>query len=235
MPSVKLVFGNFNEAWGFMTRVAVEAERMDHHPEWNNVWATVDVTLTTHDCSNSASGTWRSRNSLIISPIEDAIRRSRMMPRILTSACLAILLFTTPAAAEDFREGLRAFQRGENEQAVAIFRDLAARNDRDAQFMMGVMREGGYGIEKNLEKSANWYLMAAEAGLPSAQFNLGIFYQLGQGVRKSTAEAFTWHNRAARQGHASAQNNLASLHFTGEGIEKDSIEAWKWYDMPAGL
>ena len=156
-----------------------------------------------------------------------------MMPRILTSACLAILLFTTPAASEDFREGLRAFQRGENEQAVAIFRDLAARNDRDAQFMMGVMREGGYGIEKNLEKSANWYLMAAEAGLPSAQFNLGIFYQLGQGVRKSTAEAFTWHNRAARQGHASAQNNLASLYFTGEGIEKDSIEAWKWYDIAA--
>ena len=82
------------------------------------------------------------------------------MPRLLTSTCLAILLFTTPAAAQDFREGLRAFQRGENEQAVAIFRDLAARNDRDAQFMMGVMREGGYGIEKNLEKSANWYLMA---------------------------------------------------------------------------
>lgn len=47
----KLVFGNFNEAWGFMTRVAVEAERIDHHPEWYNVWATVDVTLTTHDCS----------------------------------------------------------------------------------------------------------------------------------------------------------------------------------------
>jgi len=46
----KFVFANFNEAWGFMTRVAVEAERMDHHPEWFNVWATVDITLSTHDC-----------------------------------------------------------------------------------------------------------------------------------------------------------------------------------------
>ncbi len=156
-----------------------------------------------------------------------------MMPRLLTSVCLAVLLFSMPAAAQDFREGLRAFQRGENERAVTIFRDLATRNDRDAQFMMGVMREGGYGIEKNLAKAANWYLMAAEAGLPSAQFNLGIFYQLGQGVRKSAAEAFTWHNRAARQGHASAQNNLASLYFTGEGIEKDPIEAWKWYEIAA--
>ena len=47
--SRKLVFGNFNEAWGFMTRVAVEAERIDHHPEWFNVYNTVDITLSTHD------------------------------------------------------------------------------------------------------------------------------------------------------------------------------------------
>ena len=46
----KFVFSNFNKAWGFMTRVAVEAERRDHHPEWFNVWATVDITLSTHEC-----------------------------------------------------------------------------------------------------------------------------------------------------------------------------------------
>ena len=46
----KYVFSNFNEAWGFMTRVAVEAERRDHHPEWFNVWATVNITLSTHEC-----------------------------------------------------------------------------------------------------------------------------------------------------------------------------------------
>ena len=46
----RLDFSDFNEAWGFMSRVAVEAERIDHHPEWFNVWATVDITLTTHDC-----------------------------------------------------------------------------------------------------------------------------------------------------------------------------------------
>ena len=46
----KFIFSDFNEAWGFMTRVAVEAERRDHHPEWFNVWATVDITLSTHEC-----------------------------------------------------------------------------------------------------------------------------------------------------------------------------------------
>jgi 4a-hydroxytetrahydrobiopterin dehydratase len=42
-------FKDFNEAFGFMTRVALMAERMNHHPEWFNVWNRVDVTLSTHD------------------------------------------------------------------------------------------------------------------------------------------------------------------------------------------
>jgi len=42
-------FADFNEAWGFMSRVAVKAEQMNHHPEWFNVWNKVDVTLATHD------------------------------------------------------------------------------------------------------------------------------------------------------------------------------------------
>ena len=43
-------FADFNAAWGFMTRVAMKAEQMDHHPEWFNVYSTVEVTLSTHDC-----------------------------------------------------------------------------------------------------------------------------------------------------------------------------------------
>ncbi len=46
--SKKFVFKNFVEAFGFMTRVALWAEKWDHHPEWANVYKTVDVTLTTH-------------------------------------------------------------------------------------------------------------------------------------------------------------------------------------------
>ncbi len=43
------VFADFNEAFGFMTRAALVAEKNDHHPEWRNVYKTVEVVLSTHD------------------------------------------------------------------------------------------------------------------------------------------------------------------------------------------
>ena len=42
-------FKDFNEAWGFMNRVALLAEGMGHHPDWSNVWNTVNIELSTHD------------------------------------------------------------------------------------------------------------------------------------------------------------------------------------------
>jgi len=48
----KIVFKNFSEAFAFMARVAMEAEKMDHHPEWKNVYNTVEIWLSTHDAGN---------------------------------------------------------------------------------------------------------------------------------------------------------------------------------------
>jgi 4a-hydroxytetrahydrobiopterin dehydratase len=44
----RFVFRDFSEAFGFMTRVALAAEKADHHPEWSNVWNKVEIGLTTH-------------------------------------------------------------------------------------------------------------------------------------------------------------------------------------------
>jgi len=48
-----LKFKNFIEAFGFMTSVAIVAEKMNHHPEWSNVYNTVNIKLTTHDAGNT--------------------------------------------------------------------------------------------------------------------------------------------------------------------------------------
>ncbi len=62
-------FRNFNQAWGFMSRVALAAEKMDHHPEWFNVWNRVDITLSTHD-----AGGLSERDIKLAAAIEDLLR-----------------------------------------------------------------------------------------------------------------------------------------------------------------
>ena len=48
----KFEFNNFSEAFAFMTRVAIEAEKMNHHPLWTNVWNKVEIWLSTHDAGD---------------------------------------------------------------------------------------------------------------------------------------------------------------------------------------
>jgi 4a-hydroxytetrahydrobiopterin dehydratase len=48
----KFTFPDFSAAFAFMTRVAMEAEKMNHHPRWSNVWNTVEIWLNTHDAGN---------------------------------------------------------------------------------------------------------------------------------------------------------------------------------------
>jgi 4a-hydroxytetrahydrobiopterin dehydratase len=48
----KIEFKDFNQAFSFMTSVALVAEKMDHHPKWTNVWNTVEIWLSTHDAGD---------------------------------------------------------------------------------------------------------------------------------------------------------------------------------------
>ena len=64
-------FDDFRAAFGFMTEVALAAERMDHHPEWFNVYDRVDITLTSHDVGGL------SRRDLVLAEIVDTLASGR--------------------------------------------------------------------------------------------------------------------------------------------------------------
>lgn len=51
----ELRFADFSAAWAFMTRVALIAEKLDHHPDWSNSWSTVRITLRSHDAGNTVT------------------------------------------------------------------------------------------------------------------------------------------------------------------------------------
>ena len=51
----KFQFSDFSEAFAFMTRVAIEAEKMDHHPTWTNTWNAVEISLNTHSAENTVT------------------------------------------------------------------------------------------------------------------------------------------------------------------------------------
>jgi 4a-hydroxytetrahydrobiopterin dehydratase len=61
----KFTFKDFSEAFAFMTRVALVAEKMDHHPRWTNVWNMVEVWLNTHDAGNTVTDKDRKLAKLI--------------------------------------------------------------------------------------------------------------------------------------------------------------------------
>jgi 4a-hydroxytetrahydrobiopterin dehydratase len=63
-------FADFSAAWGFMSRVALAAEKQDHHPEWFNVWNRVEITLSTHD-----AGGLSARDVKLAEAIEGLLRR----------------------------------------------------------------------------------------------------------------------------------------------------------------
>ena len=57
-------FRDFNQAWGFMNRVVLLAEKQDHHPEWSNVWNTVKIELSTHDAGGLSGNDVRLAQSI---------------------------------------------------------------------------------------------------------------------------------------------------------------------------
>ena len=91
----------------------------------------------------------------------------------------------------------------------------------------------GEGIEKNLKRSFECYLNAAEAGNVSAQNDVGYAYENGEGVDKDLSKAAQWYQKAANNGNKFAMRNIANFYKKGVGVAKDYNLAFKWFKLAA--
>ncbi|NIP73788.1 MAG: sel1 repeat family protein, partial [Gammaproteobacteria bacterium] len=88
-----------------------------------------------------------------------------------------VLAAAIAAAAPKLTDGLQAYQQGDYIKALDIWVQLAGRGDPVAQFGLGMLHQGGKGVERDEARAAEWFRKAAEQGFVPAQFNLGNAYQ----------------------------------------------------------
>ena len=125
------------------------------------------------------------------------------MKRTLLTIWLAATLALAPQLrAEDFADGLRAYDAGDYATAAAVWSELATAGDADAEAAIAGLYYQGLGVEESAAQAVAWYRRAAKRGLMAAQMNLGEMYAAGRGVRRDLVEAYLWLGLAAKQGNA---------------------------------
>ncbi|SEN84960.1 Sel1 repeat-containing protein [Roseovarius tolerans] len=143
----------------------------------------------------------------------------------LISAVFAIL--GAAAIADDFQDGLTAFNAGDFATAIEKWRRLAEQGDAVAQFNLGTMYESGNGVTRDAAEALKWYRLAAVQGYIGAQNNLSAMYALGRGVPQDIVTAHMWYNIAAAGGSAKGEElrDLLATRMTSANILNAQIRA----------
>lgn len=137
------------------------------------------------------------------------------------SICAALAL-ASPAAAQNAQAGITAWQAGDHEAAVRIWRPLAERGDPDAMFNLGHAYRAGRGVPQDMRMAEQFYGRAARAGHEEAVSIYGLL--LFQNGRRE--EAMPWVRRAAEAGDPRAQYVLGTAMFNGDVVEQDRVRAY---------
>lgn len=102
-----------------------------------------------------------------------------------------------PAGNPTAAAGWKAFEQGQYEQALGIFRSLAEAGDTNMQVIVGNIYDFGQGVPQDDVQALQWYLMAAERGNTKGQYQAGVLYYRSQGVPQDLIESYRWLTLAA--------------------------------------
>lgn len=136
-----------------------------------------------------------------------------------------LLFFIASPAIAGYDEGLAAYNKGDYQSAWQELKPLAENGSVNAQNVLGVMYENGFGVEKNEVQAIRWYRQAAEQNDVHAQYNFGHLLD----TSKNYVAALKWFRKAADQGSAAAQFSIGVYYANGWGVEKDEGMAFQWY------
>ena len=130
------------------------------------------------------------------------------LPRVL----VLVLALVAPIACDTPADtGEAAIQRGDYSAALRLWLPQAEAGDTGAQNAVGVMHYMGLGVPRNPQRSASWFLKAAQNQNSKAQFNLGLMYYNGYGVPHDLFQSYLWFYAADRAGHPRAHTYIAIM------------------------
>ncbi|MEZ5895396.1 MAG: tetratricopeptide repeat protein [Parvularculaceae bacterium] len=109
------------------------------------------------------------------------------------------------------RQGYDAHKRGDNAEAVRLWREAAEKGNATAQYNLGWAYENGRGVEQSDVEAVRWYRQAAEQDYADAQYALGWMYENGRGVERNLDTAIRWYRKADANGNKDAQAALGRL------------------------
>jgi TPR repeat protein len=153
-----------------------------------------------------------------------------MQARHWSAALICVsLIWAAPAAAQNVKAGIDAWQRGDYVSAVAIWRPLAEAGDPDASFNMGQAYRLGRGVLVDMSAAQSWLERAAQKDHVDAQATLGLLlFQNG-----NHADGLKWLKSAAEKGDARALLVYGTALFNGDGVAQDPVLGYAYVSRSA--
>ena len=154
-----------------------------------------------------------------------AVSRPQLSGRWRPWPALWLLLCIIPAQADELRDGIEAYDRGNYTEAFEILDNLALDGNPRALSIAGFMWETGLGTRADGGEARRYYQAGVDREDVKSMLGLGRLYATGNGVEKNSAEAVNWYRKAVQHGDNEARFALANMLLQGQGVEKDPDQA----------
>jgi TPR repeat protein len=188
---------------------------------------TVRADIKPHDCDMLAGARFDTQGVVI------GIYSNEIEPEPAVAACRQAVEAFPEVPRFRYQLGRALVAAGDNDAAVALYREAAAAGHAAALYELGVHHQSGEGAPLDVEEAIRLYKEAAARDDLYAATRLGVLYRDGVGVDRDVETAINWLVKAARGGHTFAYNHLGYMYLEGDGVEADSERAFRLFEASA--